>query len=196
MMCVLCGTRRARRACPGVQGDICAQCCGTEREVTIDCPLDCAYLREARVHEKLTPLGPEDLRHPEVEVTEQFLGAHKIQLMLLSNALFVSAVETPGAADSDIRQALDRLVRLRQSDDTNPPEGLAAGVCERFDANLTRLYQGLNEQGRARFWSDEIVLKVLVFLHRVAVGRDNGRRKGRAFFSSLDTNFSNTMGGQ
>ena len=31
---------------------ICSICCGTEREVTVDCPLDCEFLQEARQHEK------------------------------------------------------------------------------------------------------------------------------------------------
>ena len=45
MNCAICETRRPRRYCPGVRGEICAICCGTAREVTVDCPLDCPYLR-------------------------------------------------------------------------------------------------------------------------------------------------------
>ena len=52
MACAICETRRPRRFCPGVRGDICSICCGTEREVTVDCPLDCEFLQEARRHEK------------------------------------------------------------------------------------------------------------------------------------------------
>ena len=50
--CAICHTRRPRRYCPGVRGHICPVCCGTERENTVSCPLDCPYLREARVREK------------------------------------------------------------------------------------------------------------------------------------------------
>jgi len=52
MECAICQTRRPRRFCPGVRGEICSLCCGAEREVTVDCPLDCEFLREARRHEK------------------------------------------------------------------------------------------------------------------------------------------------
>ncbi len=38
--CKLCEKKRARRHCPGLGGDICPSCCGTERENTIDCPSD------------------------------------------------------------------------------------------------------------------------------------------------------------
>ena len=52
MKCHICDTRKPRRHCPGVNGEICSICCGNEREVSISCPLDCPYLVEARLHEK------------------------------------------------------------------------------------------------------------------------------------------------
>ena len=50
MLCPLCGTRRARRACPALGKQICAICCGTKRLTQIQCPSDCAYLASAREH--------------------------------------------------------------------------------------------------------------------------------------------------
>ena len=58
MKCVICEERKPRRHCPGVRGEICHTCCGQERENTVDCPLDCAYLREARVREKAAEVNP------------------------------------------------------------------------------------------------------------------------------------------
>ena len=55
-LCKLCEKKRARRYCPGVSGEICPICCGTERENTIDCPSECEYLQEARLREKPIPL--------------------------------------------------------------------------------------------------------------------------------------------
>jgi len=48
--CPLCSTRKAKRACPGVQQEICAVCCGTKRLTEIQCPPDCPYLASAREH--------------------------------------------------------------------------------------------------------------------------------------------------
>ncbi len=48
--CPLCGTRKAKRACPAVQQEICAVCCGTKRLTEIACPPDCAYLTASRAH--------------------------------------------------------------------------------------------------------------------------------------------------
>jgi len=50
MVCPLCGTRKARRGCPGVNQTICAVCCGTKRLTEIACPPDCSYLASAREH--------------------------------------------------------------------------------------------------------------------------------------------------
>lgn len=50
MTCPLCGTRKARRACPAVGRDICPVCCGTKRVVEIACPAACGYLATARAH--------------------------------------------------------------------------------------------------------------------------------------------------
>lgn len=49
-VCPLCSVRKAKRACPGVNREICAVCCGTKRLTEIACPPDCPYLATARVH--------------------------------------------------------------------------------------------------------------------------------------------------
>ena len=39
MTCPICENRKAARFCPAKGENICAVCCGTEREVTISCRL-------------------------------------------------------------------------------------------------------------------------------------------------------------
>src|SRR5262249_16974412 len=41
--CPICEKRKGARFCPAKGEKICAICCGTEREVTIDCPVHCSY---------------------------------------------------------------------------------------------------------------------------------------------------------
>jgi hypothetical protein len=50
VLCPVCGQRKARRACPALNQQICAICCGTKRLVEIRCPSDCVYLTTARTH--------------------------------------------------------------------------------------------------------------------------------------------------
>src|ERR1700722_18330277 len=83
MKCKICNARKPRRYCPGVAGDICSICCGSEREVTVSCPLDCPYLIEARLHEKARQQEPQGLVHPDVRVTEDFLRDHEPLLLFM-----------------------------------------------------------------------------------------------------------------
>src|ERR1700684_708001 len=99
MACAICQTRRPRRFCPGVRGDICTLCCGTEREVTVNCPLDCEYLREAHKHEKPIPVDPATLPNRDVPVSEPFLQENQEFLIFLAVSLARAALRTPQIAD-------------------------------------------------------------------------------------------------
>src|SRR6185295_15641952 len=99
MACAICETRRPRRFCPGVRGDICSICCGTEREVTVSCPLDCEYLQDARLHERPAPLDPQQLPNQDIRITDRFLREHQELLAYLSQVIGQAALDTPGAVD-------------------------------------------------------------------------------------------------
>ena len=185
MICPRCGVRKARRRCPALGLDICPQCCGVEREERIACPLECAHLREARQYEKVLPDTAAESPYPEVEVTEAFLGRHQTQLLLLTNALFV-AVAAGEYADAAVRTALGEVIAGR-------PEHPVAVA---FAGRLGEVLGGLTPEARERFWSGEAVKKLQVFLLRLAVGRDNGRSRGRAFVAFLADHFERTMGGR
>src|ERR1051326_2282871 len=102
MACAICETRRPRRFCPGVRGEICSICCGTEREVTVDCPLDCEYLQEAHRHEKSQPLDVASLPNRDVEISEEFLTENEDFLIALGSALSATAVHASETIDFDV----------------------------------------------------------------------------------------------
>src|ERR1700686_4430060 len=68
-VCPLCGKRPPERFCPAKGEKICAICCGTEREVTLDCPADCSYLiashRYEQEHRK--PLPESEIPFPDTK---------------------------------------------------------------------------------------------------------------------------------
>src|SRR3954453_197459 len=105
MACAICETRRPRRFCPGVRGDICALCCGAEREVTVNCPLECEYLREARRHERPGDLDPSTPPNQDIRLTERFVEEHELLATVVGSALLGAALDTPGAIDQDAREA-------------------------------------------------------------------------------------------
>ena len=107
MNCAICETRRPRRYCPGVRGEICALCCGTAREVTVDCPLDCTYLRESRSHERPPEPDPAKMPNPDVNITEKFLAQNTRLFTFLCMAILKHALGAPGVVDNDLREALE-----------------------------------------------------------------------------------------
>ncbi|MCS6951397.1 MAG: hypothetical protein RMK57_10260 [Bryobacterales bacterium] len=189
--CPLCESRRPRRFCPGVHREICTLCCGTEREVTIECPLDCPHLVEAHAHERLAPLGPEQQPHADVEVTEAFLERNSALAEAVGGLLASAAIETPGAADPELRAALEALVRTYRTRhsglvyDTRPAHPAALGIYERVLRTLEELLRRAEREAGFAVARDADVLGVLVFWHRLAVANDNGRKRGRHFMGKL-----------
>src|SRR5205085_6089057 len=115
ILCKICGKRRARRACAAVNGDICALCCGTEREVTLTCPLECEYLREAHRREKPVPVPEKQLANPDIVVSEDFIRSHEEFLLFCIYSLVQAALRTLGAVDSDVVQALEALIQTHRT---------------------------------------------------------------------------------
>jgi hypothetical protein len=191
MPCVLCQVRRPRRACPGVGGDICSLCCGTEREQTVNCPLDCPYLREARSHEKPVPLNAKDLPNADIPVDEPFLQRNEILLAALMHAVAEAGLATAGAVDSDVREALESLVRTyrtRESGlyyETRPSNLIAAAVLDLIHKSIEDFRQALAKRSGMETLRDTDILGVLVFLENVEYQMDNGRKRGRAFLDML-----------
>lgn len=198
MKCKICEMRKPRRHCPGVSGEICSLCCGNEREVTISCPLDCPYLAEARLHEKPSAPSPEEVPNQDVQVTEQFLRDHEPLLMFLGSRLLEASLASAGAIDSDVREALQSLIRTYRTlqsglyYETRPANLVAAGIHERMQEAIEALRKQLAEESAPPVRDAEI-LGTLVFLERVELHQNNGRPRGRAFLDYLRAYFPHSQ---
>src|SRR5512138_1537491 len=109
--CPICETRRPRRYCPAVRNDICSVCCGTSRETTLDCPLDCTFLQEAHQHERPAERNPEAMPHKDVQITEQFIEEHGPLFAFICRGLVKIVQSSAGLVDADVREALDAMAR-------------------------------------------------------------------------------------
>jgi hypothetical protein len=191
MVCAICQTRRPRRNCPGVHGDICTICCGTEREVTVSCPLDCEYLRDARKHERPAPLDTEQMPDKDIRVSEDLLESNQELLEFLSLTLARAALDTPGAVDSDVRDALAALIRTYRTLQTGiyyqtlPENALAARIFHTVEDAVGEFRQRETERLGMSRTRDADLLGLLVFLERLEMDRNNGRPRGRAFLDLL-----------
>ncbi len=198
MACAICERRKEKRFCPAVHGRICPQCCGEQREVTLDCPSECVYLEQARVNEKprsLENVDPAAL-FPKVEIGDRFLYEQEHLLLGLSYALARSARGNHGIRDTDL---IGALTSLAQSYETLASSGLhyeslvTSFVQQAIAAEVQQMLEEYreveqNHLGYTRL-RDADVLRALVFLLRMGFTRTSGRPKSRAFADFLFRQF-------
>jgi len=198
LSCAICEKRKEKRFCPAIHGRICPQCCGEQREVTLDCPSECVYLQQARQHEKPRSLETLDrnVLFPNVEIGDQFLYEQEHLILGLSFALAKSARTDRSIRDSDL---LSALAALAGSYETLATSGLHY---ERPGTNITHQAIAAEiqnmvkecreaEQKNAGYsrLRDSDVLRALVFLVRMGLTRTSGRPKARAFVEFLFQQF-------
>jgi hypothetical protein len=198
MSCAICAVRRPKRHCPGVGGEICSICCGTEREETVNCPLDCEYLRDARRHVQAARHdqngaagGLDHLAGADIRVTEEFLREHEGLIAALGQVVCEAALETAGAVDSDVRDALASLVRTYRTlasglyYETLPENAVAARVFRGVQDKIRQVRDYEQRRVGMPVIRDGDLLRCLVFLEQVAYANNNRRRRGRAFIDLL-----------
>jgi hypothetical protein len=174
-----------------VRGDICPICCGTEREVSVDCPLDCEYLIEARRHDKPTPLTGAELPNRDIEVSEKALRENELLLTFLCNGLLRAAVEMTGVVDYDVREALESLIRTYRTlqsgvyYESRPANPMALAIYDGVQRAATEYREEEKKQLGLTRTRDADVLTMLVFLQHFELDRNNGRKRGRAFIQTL-----------
>jgi hypothetical protein len=200
-LCPLCNERRAKRFCPAKGEKICAICCGTEREATIDCPSDCPYLVAARRYEEehRKPLPLEELPYPEVELARETVEDRRPFVTQLAYSLVEFARQNYALTDADALEALGALAETHRT--------LVAGIYYEKPpaAVLPRaLYEHLSkaiqefkkeEAQRAGFpmLKETETFQLLVFLLRLGRQRTNGRRLSRGFLDYLRARFPETQ---
>ena len=188
--CAICNTRRPRRYCPGVTGHICPVCCGTERENTVACPLDCPYLREARLRERDPDVDPRQFPNQDIRIDEAFLKRNEPLLLVVASGLANAALRADRhVIDLDVRDALASMVskyRALQSGlyyETTPDNAIAAQLQEAVQKRIAEIDAFLKKNNSVL--RDADVLGVLAFLQRMEIQKNNGRRKSRAFIDFL-----------
>jgi hypothetical protein len=213
--CAICAMRKEKRFCPAVHGRICAQCCGEQREVTLDCPSDCIYLLQARQqaleNEKLWNPTETDRAAmlPDVEIGEQFLYEREELILGLSFALVKAARNEAGLGSSldgsvgnrslTDRDLIGALTSLAQSYRTLVQSSLiyeqatANVVQQRVAHEIETMVKEFRDAevkhlGYSRLRDPE-VLKALVFLLRMGISKTSGRPKSRAFVDFLFAQF-------
>lgn len=198
MSCAICEIRKEKRFCPAVHGRICPQCCGEQREVTLDCPSDCPYLQQAREHEKprsADQIDPSTL-FLQIEVSDQFMYEKEHLLLGLNYALAKAARTDRSIHDRDLISALSMLAQSyerRANSGLHYEQPLTSDSQRRVAVEIETMVKEYREaEQKHRGYStlkESDVLKALVFLLRLATGRTSGRPKSRAFVEFLFAQF-------
>ena len=198
MSCAICEIRKEKRFCPAVHGRICPQCCGEQREVTLDCPHDCPYLIQAREHEKprsADQIDPAAL-FLQIEVSDQFMYQHEHLLMGLTYAVAKAARADRSLHDQDLMAALTVLAKSyerRVNSGLHYEQPLTSDSQRRAANELETMVREYREAEQKHMGysslRDSEVLNALVFLVRLAHGRTSGRPKSRAFVEFVFAQF-------
>jgi len=199
LICPICDKRKAKRFCPGKTQSICSVCCGTEREVTIDCPSDCPHLVASREHDvERRNTDRRELPFPDIKIAISFVTDHADLLVDISYAICLYARDHSALVDSDVIAALQSLGEAYGT--------LASGIVYEnppaypIQRELYQAVQSMLEQYKRKERREMVVAHphadpngeirdALVFLTRLAVTRSNGRPKGRAYLDFLRTRF-------
>jgi len=191
VLCKICQKRRARRFCPAVNGDICTICCGTEREVSLSCPLHCQYLQEAHKREKPIEIADGLISNPDIRVTEEFVREHDELLLFSIYSLVEASLRTPGANDRDVMTVLEALIQTHRTlesglfYESRPESTVALSIHRLFTASLADYQKERKVRETLPQLGNSEILAILVFLHRIGQQNQNGKPRGRMFLDLL-----------
>jgi hypothetical protein len=191
MKCPLCGNRKAKRQCPAKGLQICPICCGTKREVEIDCPSDCTYLHEGREYEseRIARTGQPPPRTPRLW-DERFTNRHYGVFLALWSVILSERNRFPELVDTDVQAALDSLVQTYETLDRGIYyESLPSSAVQRsLYLSMKSLLEESNKEldvSRDRLRS-ETILDCLRFQKELAAWVVLPRPKSRVFLDHLE----------
>ncbi|MBZ5551185.1 MAG: hypothetical protein LAO21_00595 [Acidobacteriia bacterium] len=195
MQCPLCGSRKARRSCPAKSARICGVCCATKREIEIDCPPSCSYLREG--YQYAMEKNPLEQRARSMTLGRTFDRGFLLEnerfLMEVSSVIREGYKSVPQLHDSDIVgafAALEKTYRTLDKGlyyDTTPEGGLGQFLYSKLKESIDLKMQNPDAHGRRLKVST--VIDCLVFLQQFVQLKGSGRPLSRGYLSHLEEVF-------
>jgi len=196
LSCPICEKRKVGRFCPAKGEQICAVCCGTEREVSITCPADCAYLAAAHryedQHKREVPAGTPFL---EERLPPGTLHTHQPLMAALAFTIAKTCMSQPAATDRDALAALRTLAESYKTlvsgiyYEKIPDIPVQREIYTALTALLDDLKQKQAAAGTSETLKNEDIFYVVIFLFRMGLLRGNGRPRSRRFIEFLRGQF-------
>ncbi|HUJ31553.1 MAG TPA: B-box zinc finger protein [Candidatus Acidoferrum sp.] len=197
MVCPICEKRPAKRFCPAKGEKICAVCCGTEREATIDCPPDCSYLVTAHRYEAehRKPVSAEEFPYRDVEFPVEFVYERWPIVTGLASTILAFQAQNKELNDGAARLALEALAETYRTLGTGiyyerPPDApMARALYGQIGGFLQEFRKQQTERAGFPSLKDSEIFRLLVFMLRVCKQETNGRPLSRAFLAFLRERF-------
>jgi hypothetical protein len=194
--CPICEKRKPNRFCPAKGETICAICCGTGRELTIDCTLDCPHLVAAHRYEDEHPRAlPPDTPLLEVDLPSDLIYTQQQLLAAFAFTIAKFCASQPGAADPDVLAAIQCLAETYKTLRSGiyyekPPDAhLPSRLYAALTGFIAEVQQRQTRHGNPTALKDSDIFYVLVFLYRMGLLRTNGRPRSRRYIEFLRSQF-------
>jgi hypothetical protein len=152
MQCPLCDSRKGRRACPALNKDICAVCCGTKRMAEIACPSTCAYLAAAREHPAAVVRRQQERDVAALMPIVGTLTERQHQLVMLFHTVVISRHKPEGFArliDDDVAEAAGSLAATLETASRGViyEHTASTAIAQHLVRDLTALLADMRQRG-------------------------------------------------
>jgi len=192
LICPICNKRKAKRVCPARGENICSVCCGSEREVSIDCPSDCPYLVASRGYDEgRRQVDLKKIPFPDVEIPREFIPSHTPLMVRLITCILEYAEDHRQLVDTDVIAALRALAETYRTLSSGlyyekPPDYLyQRELYNALKAEVEKFKQDETQKLGLATTRDSEIRDALIYLTQSAASRENGRSKGRAFLDLI-----------
>ncbi len=196
MSCPICEKRKAARFCPARGENICAVCCGTEREASIDCPSDCSYLLAAHRYEDEHQRSlPVDTPLLDEKIPQDIVYTHQQLMAALAFSIAKFCAVQPATVDADVLAAIHALAQTYKTLSSGiiyekPPDApLPRELYAALIAFIWEVKKRQSERAASAGLNDSELFHLLVFLYRMGLLRPNGRPRSRRFIEFLRGQF-------
>jgi hypothetical protein len=196
LICPICQKRKAKRLCPARAASICTICCGTEREVTIDCPSDCAYLIDSREHDTTRrEVDWSKLPFADTRIPISFAEAHGSLLLALDYGICRFARGDRSTVDADVLAAVQALAESYRTLSSGiyyeqpPNHARQRGIYEALKAAIEDFRKEEAKRATVTTTRDNEIRDALIFLCQLGATSTNGRPLGRAYLDLLRSQF-------
>jgi hypothetical protein len=194
--CPICEKRKSNRFCPAKGETICAVCCGTGREVSIDCVPDCAHLLAAHRYEDEHPrVLPPDTPLLDLNLPSDVIHTQQQLMAALAFTIAKFCASQREATDPDVLAAVQALAETYKTLRSGiyyekPPDARhSRELYAALTSFIAEVKQQQAEHSNVSALKDSDIFYLLVFLYRMGLLHSNGRPRSRRYIEFLRSQF-------